>query len=62
MFFYGKEKRTGIVKSFYQEGRKVYLKIYSDMTKCITHIDSCLILEFSNEIIQDDKKYSFEII
>ena len=51
-FNYGKHLRTGIVKSFEQEGRKIYFQILSDMTQGITHIDMWDLTEVTDKIIK----------
>tara|TARA_R110002167_G_scaffold295714_1_gene500208 strand:- start:23 stop:241 length:219 start_codon:yes stop_codon:yes gene_type:complete len=51
-FNYGKHLRSGIVKSFEQEGRKIYFQILSDMTQGITHIDMWDLTEVTDKIIK----------
>ena len=51
-FNYGKHLRTGIVKSFEQESRKIYFRILSDMTQCITHVDMFDLTEVTDKIIK----------
>ncbi len=60
-FNYGKRLRTGIVKDFEQEGRKIYFQILSDMTKCITHINMFDLIEITDEVIESNKKIKFII-
>lgn len=60
-FNYSKTLRTGIVKDFEQEGRKVYFQILSDMTKCITHVNMFDLVEITDKVIEDDKKIKFII-
>lgn len=50
-FKYHRQIRTGIVKGFEQEGRKIYFQILSDKTKSITHINMFDLIEVTGEVI-----------
>jgi hypothetical protein len=50
-FNYHRQKRTGVVQGFEQEGRKIYFQIISDVTQAITHINMFDLIETTDEVI-----------
>lgn len=61
-FNYGKHLRTGIVKDFEKEGRKIYFQILSDMTQGITHVNMLDLIEITDKVIENPTPVKFKSI
>ncbi len=59
LFAYHDKIRTGVVKDYSIENRKVIFEILSDMTQSITSIDMFGIIELTDEIIENTNPVKF---
>tara|TARA_R110002020_G_scaffold310022_1_gene525885 strand:+ start:281 stop:529 length:249 start_codon:yes stop_codon:yes gene_type:complete len=63
-FKYHDTIRTGVVKKYSVNNKKVWFEILSDMTNCITMCDMFSIIELTDNIIIDTNpvKFTTEVI